>query len=713
MKANEIKFDRFLAQPDTQFIIPVYQRNYDWTQLQCMQLLDDIFAAGEDESLSSHFIGSIVYIHDDVYHVSGIRELSIIDGQQRLTTITLLYIAIYATAKEINNIQLVNRVQETYLINKFAKEEEKLKLRPTENNDEALKFLLRNNPDDEFREYSRLIENYNYLKNRIDPKNLDTVLKGLGKLVFVEISLERDKDDPQKIFESLNSTGLDLSQSDLIRNYILMGLKHKDQIEIYDNFWKLIELNATHEETNTNKVSDFIRDFLTFENREIPNKGKVYQEFKKKYPVTNNKNLEKVLGKIKKYSYYYNKFINPQNERDIEIRNQLIQINKLEINVAYPFMLEVYNDYSTNVIDKSTLIEVFELVQSFTWRRFIIGLPTNALNKIFMRLYEDIDSSDYIRSLQQSLIKKKSGQRFPGNKEVIATLKERDMYAIHTKNRNYFLERLENYENREYVKIDGNPNITIEHIFPQNPDEKWKQALGEQEFNLIQEKYLNTIANLTLSGNNGKLSNKYFTDKRDMNEENKEQGYKYSRLWLNRHLSNLNKWDVEEIEKRFELIADRFLKIWTYPPLNINLDADNQEVNIFEAEDPKNKKLEYAIFFDQKIEVREVAKLYTQIIKQLFEMQPETFFSTDLGKRIGLTKTPTDGNPRQPVAINDTYYIEGNIDNVGKFDRIKQALTLFDFEDELTIKYAADGISHGADDLVDKSAGRSGRLSLF
>jgi uncharacterized protein with ParB-like and HNH nuclease domain len=195
------------------------------------------------------------------------------------------------------------------LINKFAKEEEKLKLRPTENNDEALKFLLRNSTTDEFKEYSRLIENYDYLRNRISAQNLEIILKGLAKLVFVEISLERDKDDPQKIFESLNSTGLDLSQSDLIRNYILMGLKHKHQTNIYDNYWKLIERNATHEETNTNRVSDFIRDFLTFENREIPNKGKVYQEFKKKYPITDINTLEKILGKIKNYILFPSKSI--------------------------------------------------------------------------------------------------------------------------------------------------------------------------------------------------------------------------------------------------------------------------------------------------------------------------------------------------------------------------------------------------------------------
>jgi uncharacterized protein with ParB-like and HNH nuclease domain len=397
-------------------------------------------------------------------------------------------------------------------------------LRPTEHNDKALKYLLQNDPNDEYKEYSRLIENYNYFKGRITSENIDCVIQGLNKLIFVEISLERDKDDPQKIFESLNSTGLELSQSDLIRNYILMGLKHKDQTRIYENYWRHIEINATQAETNTNKVSDFIRDFLTLENRDIPNKGKVYQEFKKKYPITELENLEKILTKIKKYSIYYNKFINPNNEPELEIRNQFVLISKLEINVAYPFLLEVYNDYASNLINKATLIEMLELLQSFTWRRFVIGLPTNSLNKIFMRLYEDVDPSDYVASFQKALLKKKSSQRFPRDKEVIGTLKDRDMYGIQTKNRTYLLEKLENFENREPVKIEGNPDIIVEHIFPQNPDPKWKIILGEENYNLIKEKYLNTIANLTLSGNNGKLSNKYFVEKRDMNVDGKEQG---------------------------------------------------------------------------------------------------------------------------------------------------------------------------------------------
>lgn len=687
MKASETNLNRFLAQTDTQFIIPVYQRNYDWNLLQCRELFDDIIKVGSDEKLTSHFVGSIVYIHDNVYSVAGIRELSIIDGQQRLSTVTLIYIALFALAKETGNQSLVNRIQETYLINKFAQEEEKLKLRPTEHNDKALKYLLRNDSNDEYREYSRIIENYNYFRGRINRENIDFVIQGLNKLIFVEISLERDKDDPQKIFESLNSTGLELSQSDLIRNYILMGLKHRDQTHIYENYWRHIEVNATQDETNANKVSDFIRDFLTLENRDIPNKGKVYQEFKKKYPITELENLEKILSKIKKHSTYYNKFINPNNEPDLDIRTQLALISRLEINVAYPFLLEVYNDYVSNVINKSTLTEVLELLQSFTWRRFVIGLPTNSLNKIFMRLYEDIDTSDYVASLQKALLKKKSSQRFPRDKEVIATLKDRDMYGIQTKNRTYVLEKLENFENRETVKIEGNPDITVEHIFPQNPDPKWKIILGEEQYNLIKEKYVNTIANLTLSGNNGKLSNKYFTEKRDMNLDDKEQGYKFSRLWLNKHLSSLEKWDVEEIETRFEIIAERFLKIWKFPPISIaETTNDNEEVNIFDAEDPTHRKLEYAIFFDQKLEVKIITDLYQQVMITLFELNPESFFTDEIESKLTLTKNPE--NCREIITLNDTYFIEKHMSSKDKFDRIKLLLNAMDLEDELFIKYA-------------------------
>lgn len=685
MKANEINLNRFLSQSDTQFIIPVYQRNYDWSHHQCKQLLDDILEIGTNSKKNAHFIGSIVYVHDDVYSASGIRELTTIDGQQRLTTLTLIYLVIYRLAKTLGKEQLFNKINETYLINKFAADEEKLKLKPTENNNRALKYLLRSDNQEEYSDFSRLIDNFNYFKSRILEENYEAVLTGISKLMFVEISLDRDKDDPQRIFESLNSTGLELSQADLIRNYILMGLKRKSQNKIYENYWEHIEQLSKDESTNSSKVSDYIRDYLTLENKKIPNKNKVYHEFKEKYPTSTVEVLENILTPIKKLVKHYNKLLNPAHEPDNDIRQQLQYINRLEINVAYPFLLKVYDDYSTGVISKQTFIEVLELIQAFTWRRFIIGLPTNALNKIFMRLYEDIDSQNYLTSIQLALLKKKGSQRFPRNKEVVNTLREKDMYGIKPKNRVYFLERLENHRNKELVKIDGNSDITIEHIFPQNPEPKWKIELGEEEYNFIKENYLNTIANLTLSGNNGKLGNKKFLSKKEMNVDGEEQGYKYSRLWLNGYLTQIDKWGKNEIEKRFQIIEERFLSIWVFPDIDTELDTDFNEVNIFDAEEPTFKKLEYVIFFDQKLEISTVSRLYLEVMKTLFDLQPQTFFTSDLAEKLSLTK---DSNIcRQAIPINETYFIESNLDNKGKFERIKRALSVFDFEDELTIKY--------------------------
>ena len=434
------------------------------------------------------------------------------------------------------------------------------------------------------------------------------------------------------------------------------------------------------------KVSDFIRDFLTIEKREIPNKNKVYVEFKNKFQLNTFDELENLLSKVKKYSYYYNRFLNPLNETDLELRRQLSLINKLEINVSYPFLLEIYNDLHKNIIDKQTALEVFELIQSFTWRRFIVSLPTNALNKIFMRLYEDIDPKDYLLSLQKSLLKKKSIQRFPRNQEVNNMLKERDMYGIQSKNRSYFLERLENFENKEPVMIDGNSEITVEHIFPQNPEPKWKLMLGDDDYSLLKEKYLNTIANLTLSGNNGALGNKYFTEKRDMNFDSNEQGYKYSRLWLNKYLSELDNWNIAELNKRFNLISKRFMKIWKFPDIIIEDDELNQEINIFDADDPSHRKLEYVIFFDQKFEFHTITQLYNHVMKILFDLTPAIFFSQNLEDKLGLTKIST--HCTNPIPLNETYFIEGSLSSKNKFERIKSVLTLMDVTDELFIKFS-------------------------
>lgn len=688
MKANETKVDKFLATNETTFAIPVYQRNYDWTLIQCKQLLHDIIETGKSDDINAHFIGSIVYVHDDVYTASGLTELTIIDGQQRLTTITLIYISLYRLAQQLNNQMQVNRIHKTYLINEFAPEAEKLKLKPTENNKEALRHILNSEVREEFKGYSKIIENFNFFKNSITAENYEIVQRGLSKLIFIDIALDRQRDNPQRIFESLNSTGLELSQADLIRNYILMGLSRINQENIYKSFWEVIEKNAKDETLNQTRVSDFIRDFLTLKNKEIPNKSNVYATFKENYPTTTVDILEENLLEIKSLSKFYNKLVNPKNEEDKAIRQQLEFINKLEINVAFPFLMKVYEDYSNEVIDKQTFISVLALIQSFTFRRFVVGLPTNALNKIFMSLYDKVEKDNYLFSIQKSLLLRSGVQRFPRNTETINALKEKDVYNIKSKNRTYLLERLENYQNNEPVVIEGNTDITIEHIFPQNPDSKWKVELGNEEYNYIKENYLNTIGNLTLSGNNGKLGNKYFTEKQVMNDENKEQGYKFSRLWLNRELKTLKKWGRKEIENRTNVITERFINIWQHPDIQLESMRENNEVNIFEAEDPNGKKIEYYVLLDQRRDVSSAKDFYVTVFQQLFELSSELFFTTGLRERIMLVSDINiERLERDYEKLNDTYYLYTNITNSTKFERIKEALAIIGLEDELTIKF--------------------------
>ncbi len=679
MDANALKLMDFLGQNRTRFIIPVYQRNYEWKIEHCKQLLDDILQCGRSDAIRAHFIGSIVFIHDDIYSVSRIKELTIIDGQQRLITVTLIWLAIYKLAKSLDRHELIEDIYEAYLVNK--REEEKLKLRPTENNDRVLRHLIEDVYIDKSNEYSRLVENYEYFASKILGENLDVILKGLNKLMFVEISLERGKDDPQRIFESLNSTGLDLSQADLIRNYILMDLKHEEQKRFYEQYWRLIEQLATESQSNNSRVSDFIRDYLTLMNKKIPNKQKVYQEFKASYDFRDFEKLEIVLKELRKYVKYYNKLINVDQEPDGEIRQHIHNINRLEINVAYPFLMQVYADHDIGLISKDVFVAVLAVIETYSWRRFIAGVPTSALNKIFMRLYEDIERTDYLNSLARALIKKKGSQRFPKDGEIVTILKERDVYSIQSRNRTFLLERLENYNNNEPVQIENNSTITIEHIFPQKPDAKWLKDVSEEEYRQLAELYLNTLGNLTLSGNNGSLGNKTFQAKRDL----AEKGYRDSRLYLNRYLAKLDRWGVKELVDRANVLIDRFIEIWPYPNTQLDGQIDYEEVNIFDAEDPTGKKLEYAIFLNEKLKCKNVSELYAHVCSTLFELEPERFFTTNMAQQLVITK---DKNMlRNSKPLNGTYFIELNLDSKRKFELLKYVLTIFEITDELFIKY--------------------------
>jgi len=680
MKANELQINNFLQAPNVQFVIPVYQRNYDWTNTECRELLNDIISV-ETESRGTHFIGSIVFIHEGTYSTSEVKELIIIDGQQRLTTINILYVALYRFAKETNRIHDAERIFNMFLTNQYVRNESsKLKLKQTDASSVAFDAIINGRESDNL-PYSNVIENFNFFRSFITNENFETILNGLNRLIFVEISLERDKDDPQRIFESLNSTGLDLSQSDLIRNFILMDLPHKEQKQIFENIWNPIEENARSISKKKPLVSEFIRDYLTLKTKKIPNKNKVYPEFKKIYSNKKEDNFLQDLENMKSLSFHYRKFINPSTENDQEIRRELEYIDRLEINVVYPFLLQVYEDKDNGIITREELIRVLKLIQTYAWRRFIVGLPTNALNKIFMTLYSEVDTEEYYYSIAKSLLKKKGSAKFPRNEEVKLALRDKDLYNTQAKNRNYLFELLENYNNREYVNTNSEL-ITIEHIFPQTPTSEWSESLNREDFYSLKEKYLNTIANLTLSGNNGALSNKDFRSKKYMNADGLEQGYNFSRLWLNSFLKSIDDWNVESYNQRFELIFERFLKVWEYPSVEFEEVNEEDEQNIFDADPPTFKKLEYFIFENTKIETDAVSQMYIYVVKELYQKNSQLLTTQD---QVKITRYQDDF--RSPQEVENGWYIETNLDSNSKVNSLKRLLVLFELEEELLLKY--------------------------
>ncbi len=680
MKANEVKLTEFLSKTDTQFVIPIYQRNYDWKIAHCEQLMNDILYAGE--TLNMHFIGSIVYIHDGVYS-SDIKELVVIDGQQRITTITLLCVALYHYLKENDSEWQANKIYKQFIINEFARDNQRLKLKASENNAEDLKSII-NGTRSNGEHSSNITINYNYFRSCISSDNVNTILNGIGMLMFVEISLDRTRDNAQRIFESLNSTGLDLSQADLIRNYILMNLTAAEQTYIYDKYWSVIE-SATRVGIE-NQLPAFIRDYLTYKTNSITKEGEVYRAFKDKFTYQGIEQLEVVLEEITRLSLPYSRLLQPDTEKDDSIRIELQNITMLKLTTSYPFLMKVYDDFLHHIIDKETFIRVLQFIQTFAIRRFILDLPTNSFNKIFMVLYEKIDFDNYEESIYRHILSLGGKARMPKDAEIIVTLPGKDIYNTKGKYKEYLFEKLENWQNREFVSIAVNDDITIEHIFPQTPNDEWKIKLPKTEYDAFFNIHLHTIGNLTLSGNNGSLGNKTFEQKKVMNNNGGEQGYVYSRLWLNTYLKTIDSWNIDAYNERTKILTQRFLQIWKLPDIELDDIQYQGEYNIFDIDDPTNKQMEYALFFGRPIRTNETKLthqgLLIRVVKLVFEMTP-TDFMEKVGFSIGITKDISE--LRKPINIYEDYYIETNLSAKAIFTKVKSVLSAYNLFDELFI----------------------------
>lgn len=561
MKATEAKLLNFL-QKSPQFIIPIYQRTYSWTGKQCRQLWDDILRAGSSDAIAVHFIGSIVYIEQGLSQVSHQAPLLVIDGQQRLTTVVLL---LEALARAIGDGEPVDgfsarKLRHYYLSNPLESGDRSFKLLLSQTDNASLKALIKNTeqPKDPS---LRVTQNFDLFTELLDAQkaNLIPVCRGLAKLVVVDIALSREQDNPQLIFESMNSTGKELSQADLIRNFILMGIDPGLQTRLYEEYWRPMELDFGQEAYGT-QFDSFMRHYLTVRTGDIPREREVYEAFKDYFRTTpvHDAGLETLVREIRAFARYFCALALGR-EQDKSLGMAFHDLRELKVDVAYPFLLELYHDYATGMLNAADFASAVRLVESYVFRRAICAIPTNSMNKTFATFGKALKKDRYLESIQALFLMLPSYRRFPGDEEFQRDLHTRDLYNF--RSRSYWLRRLENHGRKERVPVD---QYTIEHILPQNPDlpVAWKEALGPQ-WQRIQQQWLHTLGNLTLTGYNAEYSDRPFAEKRDM-----AGGFRQSPLKLNAGLSQVVTWNEAAIRERAGRLADQALTVWTSPKLD-------------------------------------------------------------------------------------------------------------------------------------------------
>lgn len=556
MKASSANLLTVIKGPK-QFVIPIYQRTYSWQLAQCDQLLKDIIRISKDDNLQGHFLGSIVYFQEDIHTISGVPKLLVIDGQQRLTTVSLLILALAHFLKN-NPVELdtnANKLFNYYLLNSDEDNDLRYKLMLTRGDKQSYINLLNEIPQEDT--MNRVTENYKFFASRINEENVKAIYNGVLRLFIVDVALEKDKDNPQLIFESMNSTGLDLSQADLIRNYVLMGQEIDLQTKLYENYWFPMEQTFGNEYST--RFDGFMRDYLSVKTGKIPRIGEVYEEFK--LYINSDRSSESIEENVKdtfNFANHYSKIV-LRKEKDKDLQEMFSNILKLKVDVAYPFILPVYNDYVHGLVSKDDFISILKLVESYVFRRAICGIPTNSLNKTFGNLYKSVNTENYRESVQASFQLLDSYKRFPDDTEFEKEIISKDVYNF--RSRNYLLSKLENFKRKEFVNVD---EYTIEHILPQNQNlsEEWQNMLGE-EWQDIQKKYLHTLGNLTLTGYNSEMSDHSFARKKCI-----EGGFDDSPLRLNTYLRTASQWTPLEIGERAGELSQKATLIWDSPKLS-------------------------------------------------------------------------------------------------------------------------------------------------
>ena len=686
---------------DTKLTIPVYQRNYDWKVPNCQQLFNDLVAMVR-EKRTNHFFGSIVEIGGDY---SG--EKQIIDGQQRLTTVYLLILALVKLLEEgkiTSSTMIPRKIRDSYLIDQYVDDVENLKryrLQPVKHDAVALMRLF--GPESGYIENSNQTTNFQFFQDEILKQRIsvDELWEAIQHLIVIDISLRRSEDNAQLIFESLNSTGVDLTEADKIRNFVLMNLPADQQEDYYNKYWHPIELDT--EEGNEYHVSEFIRNYLTFKLKKAPAMGKVYQVFKR-FIEQKKMTTESVLQDLLKYAGYEKQIRSAQSPSD-KVNVLLKRLAVLEVNVTRPFILPLFDYWQEGNITADEIATILGSVESYIFRRLICGMPSNALNKLFATLFSEslkyVEQEDnYVDIINHLLLSKTEVSHFPTNDEFAESIETRDAYNMRQQTKYYIFDRLENQDSLERVNvIDGmqNNRFTIEHIMPQTLSSAWKKELGD-DYQAIYDRWDNRLANLTLTAYNSSYSNKSFHEKKTA-----ENGFDHSGFRLNDFVKGCDQWTEKELIERSELLKQTALKLWPMPSSNFQpkvvenevygLDDDNNYANV--------KIASYSLMnTPYKLPKRTWKEMYIGVVRALYELDPAPMRQLIAGDRTKLEKVLIDHPEDGFSQVADGVYLYTSTDNWNKIHKLRD---LFDFygidQSELQIEV----VSGKKEDFVKRS----------
>ncbi len=684
----------FIGTNKVLFRIPVYQRNYDWSESNCNRLLDDIY--GIMQSGDKHFLGTIVFMAAK----SGgfaLREYIIIDGQQRLTTLMLILKALSVVAESVGD-DCYHEIEEQYLHNKYCDEEFKVKLKPIKSDNNQFLLLLEDKID-EMDEDTHIYHNFMLCKERFERWaekgiNPSHVLDALTKLEIVEIVLTKGEDDPQVIFESINSTGLELSNADLIRNYLLMNAD--DQEKLYENYWLYIEKTLRNKMDYSN-LDAFFMQYIVYKTSKPVNSRQLYNSFVKLFKDSGY-SQENILKELRYYAEIFGAFVYGSDKYSDRINKLLYRLRVLNQTTCYPFLLHVFDDYHQGVITEETVEKILQFILAYLLRRMVCGVPSNTLRGLFTYLYNRIfkvasNKQKYYETLNKFLFTVSSKDVIPSAAEFERALQKANIYGNNALCR-FLLLDIENGDGKEILQAE---NLTIEHIMPQTLSADWSHIRPEEH-----EEYLHTLGNLSVTGYNSELSNKSFAEKQDIIRENSKA------VILNSDVLDKESWNVADIQARAKRLAGIVLTRYKIERiLDDSIEFEYIEtLTLDNYDEVTGKKLVSFKLFGETYRQNKYALMLLDVIKLLDKKSPgklrtlaENNYSFNSTKRKHVHLNLDGSGMRWPWKVTDGIYLEANLSAWSCIRFIENLLAEFGFEkDQFSFNIVAEEPSETDED---------------